>query len=169
MKKQLLSIMACGALLVGFVACNSDKTATESDSSQEATEEVADASQEQAAPQVEAVEGFTLLPSGLQYKVIKEGGEGVSPKIDDTVTVKYTGKLADGTVFDSTDNHNGEPATFPLKGLIKGWQEGLQLMTPGAVYEFIIPSDLAYGKQGYPGAIPPDATLTFDVELISVN
>ena len=104
--------------------------------------------------------------SGLQYVVEKEG-EGTSPAATDEVTVHYTGRLLDGTVFDSSVNR-GEPATFPLNRVIPGWTEGVQLMKEGAKYTFFIPSDLAYGPQGIPGAIPPLSTLVFEVELIKV-
>lgn len=105
-------------------------------------------------------------PSGLQYVVEKEG-TGAQPTAEDEVTVHYTGRLLDGTVFDSSVNR-GEPATFPLNRVIPGWTEGVQLMKEGAKYTFFIPSDLAYGPQGIPGAIPPHSTLIFDVELIKV-
>ena len=105
--------------------------------------------------------------SGLQYVVEKEG-TGAQPGAEDEVTVHYTGKLLDGTVFDSSVNR-GEPATFPLNRVIKGWTEGVQLMKEGAKYTFFIPSDLAYGPQGVPNAIPPHSTLIFEVELIKVN
>lgn len=104
--------------------------------------------------------------SGLQYVVEKEG-TGEQPKATDEVTVHYTGRLLDGTVFDSSVNR-GEPATFPLNRVIPGWTEGVQLMKEGAKYTFFIPSDLAYGAQGVPNAIPPHSTLIFDVELIKV-
>ncbi len=105
-------------------------------------------------------------PSGLQYAVEKEG-EGAQPTAEDEVTVHYTGRLLDGTVFDSSVNR-GEPATFPLNRVIPGWTEGVQLMKEGSKYTFFIPSDLAYGAQGVPGAIPPHSTLVFEVELIKV-
>ena len=105
--------------------------------------------------------------SGLQYVVEKEG-TGAQPCATDEVTVHYTGKLLDGTVFDSSVNR-GEPATFPLNRVIPGWTEGVQLMKEGAKYTFFIPSDLAYGAQGVPNAIPPHSTLIFEVELIKVN
>lgn len=107
-----------------------------------------------------------VTASGLQYVVEKEG-EGAQPTAEDEVTVHYTGKLTDGTVFDSSVNR-GEPATFPLNRVIPGWTEGVQLMKEGAKYTFFIPSDLAYGPQGVPNAIPPHSTLIFDVELIKV-
>lgn len=104
--------------------------------------------------------------SGLQYVVEKEG-TGAQPSATDEVTVHYTGKLLDGRVFDSSVNR-GEPATFPLNRVIPGWTEGVQLMKEGAKYTFFIPSDLAYGAQGVPNAIPPHSTLIFEVELIKV-
>jgi len=115
-----------------------------------------------------AKQGVKTTDSGLQYKVMEQG-QGESPEASDTVTVHYEGKLTDGTVFDSS-YQRGEPATFPLNGVIKGWTEGLQLMKPGAKYQFVIPADLGYGQRGTPGGpIPPNATLVFDVELISVG
>lgn len=111
-------------------------------------------------------EGIKETASGLQYVVEKEG-TGAHPTATDEVTVHYTGRLLDGTVFDSSVNR-GEPATFPLNRVIPGWTEGVQLMKEGAKYTFFIPSDLAYGAQGVPNAIPPHSTLIFDVELIKV-
>ena len=112
-------------------------------------------------------EDVKVTASGLQYRVIKEG-TGAQPTATDEVTVHYTGKLLDGTVFDSSVNR-GEPATFPLNRVIPGWTEGVQLMKEGAKYEFYIPSDLAYGPNGVPNAIPPHATLIFEVELINIG
>ena len=112
-------------------------------------------------------EGVQETASGLQYIVEKEG-TGAKPGAEDEVTVHYTGKLLDGTVFDSSVNR-GEPATFPLNRVIPGWTEGVQLMSEGAKYVFFIPSDLAYGPQGVPNAIPPHSTLIFEVELLKVN
>lgn len=114
-----------------------------------------------------AKEGVKTTASGLQYVVEKEG-EGAQPGAEDEVTVHYTGKLLDGTVFDSSVNR-GEPATFPLNRVIPGWTEGVQLMKEGAKYTFFIPSDLAYGPNGVPNVIPPHSTLIFEVELIKVN
>lgn len=111
-------------------------------------------------------ENVKTTASGLQYAVEKEG-TGAQPTAEDEVTVHYTGKLLSGQVFDSSVNR-GEPATFPLNRVIPGWTEGVQLMKEGAKYTFFIPSDLAYGPQGVPGAIPPHSTLIFDVELIKV-
>lgn len=111
-------------------------------------------------------EGIKTTASGLQYAVEKEG-DGAQPTAEDEVTVHYTGKLLNGTVFDSSVQR-GEPATFPLNRVIPGWTEGVQLMKEGAKYTFFIPSDLAYGPQGVPNAIPPHSTLIFEVELIKV-
>ena len=105
--------------------------------------------------------------SGLQYVVEKEG-TGAQPTAEDEVTVHYTGRLLDGTVFDSSVNR-GEPATFPLNRVIPGWTEGVQLMKEGAKYTFFIPSDLAYGPQGIPGSIPAGAALEFTIDLISAE
>ena len=112
-------------------------------------------------------EGIAETASGLQYIVEKEG-TGASPSSTDEVTVHYTGKLLDGTVFDSSVNR-GEPATFPLNRVIPGWTEGLQLMKEGGKNIFYIPSDLAYGPNGIPNVIPPHSTLIFEVELIKVG
>lgn len=113
-------------------------------------------------------EGVKTTPSGLQYKVLTEG-KGKSPKATDTVTVNYRGTLLNGTEFDSSYKR-GEPISFPLNRVIPGWTEGVQLMKEGAKYQFYIPANLAYGKQGTPGGpIGPDETLIFDVELIKVQ
>ena len=112
-------------------------------------------------------DGVVETASGLQYKVIK-AGKGAKPKATSTVTVHYTGKLLDGTIFDSSVARN-EPATFGLNQVIPGWTEGVQLMKKGAKYEFWIPSDLAYGDRGAGGIITPGATLTFEVELIDIK
>ena len=111
-------------------------------------------------------DGVMTLPSGLQYKVLKQGN-GKKPTAKDTVMCHYEGFLIDGTVFDSSVQR-GEPATFPLQQVIAGWTEGLQLMQEGAKYRFFIPYRLAYGEGGAGTAIPPYATLIFDVELIQV-
>ncbi len=115
------------------------------------------------------VEGFVTLPSGLRYKVLKEGS-GDQPAATDTVTVQYVGRLEDGTEFDSSYKHGGKPISFPVNRVIPGWTEGLQLMKPGSKYTLIIPSKLAYGETAPPGSgIGPGATLIFDVELIAVQ
>jgi FKBP-type peptidyl-prolyl cis-trans isomerase FkpA len=110
--------------------------------------------------------GADKTPSGLIYKETKAGA-GDSPKATDTVKVHYTGKLTDGTVFDSSVQR-GEPATFPLNGVIKCWTEGVQKMKVGGKATLTCPSDIAYGDQGRPPTIKPGATLVFDVELIEI-
>ena len=112
-------------------------------------------------------EGVTVLPSGLQYMVLKEGN-GNKPKATDTVKCHYEGFLIDGTVFDSSVER-GEPAEFALNQVIAGWTEGLQLMQEGAKYRFFIPYILGYGEGGAGASIPPFATLIFDVELLEVK
>jgi len=112
-------------------------------------------------------EGIVVTASGLQYKVL-EAGEGDSPVPSDVVTVHYRGTLVDGTQFDSSYDR-GQPATFPVGGVISGWTEALQLMKPGAKWQLVIPADLAYGERGAGQAIGPNSTLLFDVELISVE
>ncbi|MFN3586679.1 MAG: FKBP-type peptidyl-prolyl cis-trans isomerase [Moraxellaceae bacterium] len=110
--------------------------------------------------------GVTTTASGLQYEVLKEGS-GAKPAATSTVKVHYEGKLIDGTVFDSSVQR-GEPVSFPLNQVIPGWTEGLQLMSPGAKYRFVIPAKLAYGETGA-GPIPPHAALVFEVELLEVQ
>lgn len=112
--------------------------------------------------------GVVTLPSGLQYEIIT-AGSGVKPKLTDKVTTHYHGTLIDGTVFDSSVRR-GQPATFPVNGVIKGWVEALQLMPSGSKWKLYIPSELAYGANPHPGGpIEPHMTLIFDIELISVN
>jgi FKBP-type peptidyl-prolyl cis-trans isomerase len=112
-------------------------------------------------------EGVTTLPSGLQYKILKEG-DGKKPAATDTVQCNYRGTLLDGTEFDSSAKHGG-PASFPVTGVIKGWTEALQLMPVGSKWQLFIPSDLAYGDRGAGGNIGPGATLIFEVELVSIQ
>ena len=111
-------------------------------------------------------EGVKATASGLQYKVLKEGN-GQQPKASDTVTVNYRGTLLDGTEFDSSYKR-GEAATFPVSGVIKGWTEALQMMKVGSKYQLFIPPNLAYGEQAR-GSIPPNALLTFEVELLRIK
>lgn len=182
MKKQ--SIML-GVLLLGagaLVSCGGNKNANadSSTATEVAVEETADST---ATPTLDfTAEFFTdaskkgtgkdstylQTPTGLRYTVIKEG-TGATPGATDEVTVHYTGILTNGTVFDSSISR-GEPATFPLNAVIKGWTEGLQTMKEGGITEFYIPADLAYGDQVPPGGpIPPNAPLLFRVELIKVT
>jgi FKBP-type peptidyl-prolyl cis-trans isomerase FklB len=111
--------------------------------------------------------GVVVLPSGLQYRIITEG-KGKKPTASSVVTTQYKGSLLDGTEFDSSYKR-GQPATFPVSGVIKGWTEALQLMKEGSKWELFIPPSLAYGENGAGGVIPPNATLIFEVELVSIK
>jgi FKBP-type peptidyl-prolyl cis-trans isomerase len=111
--------------------------------------------------------GVTVTASGLQYEVVKQGN-GATPKATDTVKVHYKGTLLDGTEFDSSYKR-GQPASFPVNGVIKGWTEALQLMKVGDTFKLVIPADLAYGERGAGGMIGPNATLVFEVELLGVE
>ena len=112
-------------------------------------------------------EGVVTLPSGLQYKVLKEG-TGPKPSPTDSVVCNYRGTLINGTEFDSSYKR-GQPATFPVNGVIKGWTEALQLMPVGSKWQLFIPPDLAYGQRGAGADIGPNATLIFEVELLSIQ
>ncbi len=112
-------------------------------------------------------EGITTTESGLQYEIIK-AGEGKKPTIKDNVTTHYHGTLLNGQVFDSSVERN-QPASFPVGGVIKGWQEALQLMEVGAKWKLYVPSELAYGAQGAGQAIGPHTPLIFEVELLSID
>jgi len=112
-------------------------------------------------------EGVVELESGLQYEVITEG-DGAKPKLSDTVTTHYHGTLPNGTVFDSSVDR-GQPASFPVSGVIKGWTEALQLMNVGSKYKLFVPSDLAYGAQGAGNDIGPHQALVFEVELLDIK
>lgn len=114
-----------------------------------------------------AKDGVVTTETGLQYKVI-ESGTGATPTESQTVTTHYEGTLLNGEVFDSSYKR-GEPISFPVNGVIQGWQEALKLMKVGDIWELFIPSDLAYGSMGSPPAIGPDSALKFKIELIEVN
>ena len=112
--------------------------------------------------------GVVVLPDGLQYEVLKAGTDTAKPKLEDKVKCHYHGTLINGTVFDSSVDR-GEPITFPLNGVIKGWQEAVQLMTVGSKWKLFIPSDLAYGDQQAGPTIAPGSTLVFEVELLGIE
>lgn len=112
-------------------------------------------------------EGVVTLPSGLQYKIVK-AGTGPKPTLDDTVVCHYKGTLINGTEFDSSYRRN-EPAKFPVKGVIRGWTEALQLMPVGSTWQLFVPSTLAYGERGAGAVIGPNQTLIFEVELLSIQ
>ena len=159
--------------MMGMASCGGN---AESSEATETTEETAPDSGEQIKDNLTLGREFleenakndsvVQTESGLQYMVLKEG-TGAKPGPTDNVTVHYTGRLLDGTVFDSSVD--GEPATFPLNRVIPGWTEGLQLMSEGAKYRLFIPSELAYGENGAGDKILPNSTLIFDVELIKVE
>lgn len=159
-----MKILACGALALAFASCTSKsetQQASDTEAVQPQTEEVA------AAEVAVDTVGYTTLPSGLKYKVVKEGN-GEKPGATSTVKVHYTGKHLNGETFDSSVER-GEPVEFPLNAVIKGWTEGVQLMPVGSTYQFIIPSDLGYGDTGTPGGpIGPGETLYFEVELLDI-
>ena len=172
-------IAALAAITVGCAAiissCSNKNKEAEEDTTNVETGSVEVATDSVAArfrnPEFQSDEAtdstYFVTPSGLKYMVEKEG-TGEKPGPDSSVTVHYTGKLLDGTVFDSSVQR-GEPATFPLQGVIAGWTEGLQYMKEGSKYIFYIPTDLAYGEKGAPGVIPPYSDLIFEVELIKIN
>ena len=170
MKK--IFIMAMTAMLItGMASCGGNNSAN-TESAQETAPEYGEQIKDNLTLGREFLEqnakndSVVQTESGLQYMVLKEGN-GAKPGPTDTVTVHYTGKLIDGTVFDSSVE-NGEPISFPLNGVIPGWTEGLQLMSEGSKYRLFIPSELAYGAQGAGDVILPNSTLIFDVELIKV-
>ena len=112
-------------------------------------------------------DGITTLPSGVQYKVVMEG-KGKKPTAKDSVVAHYRGALIDGTEFDSSYSR-GEPATFPVTGVIPGWQEILPMMPVGSKWQVFIPSELAYGTRGAGANIGPNETLVFDIELLEIK
>jgi FKBP-type peptidyl-prolyl cis-trans isomerase FklB len=137
---------------------------------QELAQQLGEANKKQALEFLEAnktKDGVVTLPSGLQYKVLQEG-TGPKPAPTDTVVCNYRGTLLDSTEFDSSYKR-GQPATFPVTGVIKGWTEVLQLMPVGSKWQLFIPSALAYGEHGAGGQIGPNATLIFEVELLSIQ
>lgn len=174
-----------GAASLSFSSCNSEKNAETSDSADLTAEAAAVEQTSILASPSEGIEEFLssvrtqyapssvdttfrTTDSGLRYLVVSEGS-GISPEATDNVTVHYTGRHLDGSVFDSSVER-GEPTSFPLDRVIKGWTEGLQLMKEGGKTIFYIPANLAYGSTGTPGGpIGPDEPLIFEVELIKVN
>ena len=171
MKKVLMMAMAA-LLMTGIASCNSS-TSSSSETTEETTPDYGQQIKDNKTVGREFMEqnakndSVIQTASGLQYMVLKEG-TGAKPAAEDTVTVHYTGKLLDGTVFDSSVER-GEPATFSLNSVIPGWTEGLQLMSEGSQYRLFIPSELAYGSKGAGDKILPNSTLIFDVELIKVT
>lgn len=183
-KKYFLTAGLLVFSVMAFASCNSSTTKDDdSETSQEIEELMEDDTQ--AAPASELSEyakifndkskksenatdsTYAETATGLKYMIVKEG-KGASPKATDVVTVHYEGQLTNGYVFDSSYSR-GEPTSFPLNRVIPGWTEGLQLMKIGGKTIFYIPSNLGYGPNGMPGAIPPNADLIFTVELLEIN
>ncbi len=165
MKNQILApakTLTLGVLFVtAITACSSG------DSSSSSKDVVNNA--ETISATTKDSKGYTTTASGLKYKVLSKGKKGgKSPVATDTVTVNYEGVLTNGKVFDSSYKR-GQPATFPLNRVIKGWTEGLQLMKEGDKFEFYIPAELAYGSRSPSSDIPPNSPLIFTVELLKVN
>lgn len=176
--KKLFYILAIALMTGSFAACDNQQatqqqgedtvaTATTSNDSEAVPGDPNKRDGEKFLAENAKKEGVITTESGLQYIVLQEGND-VKPTATSEVTVHYTGKLINGKVFDSSVER-GEPATFPLNGVIKGWTEGLQLMGEGAKYRFFIPQELAYGERGAGNDIPPYSALIFDVELIKVG
>lgn len=173
--KKIFSIALAAMLMAGMASCgnNSNSTSESAESTEQAAPDNGQQIKDNKTLGREFLEqnakndSVVQTESGLQYMVLKEG-TGAKPGPTDEVTVHYTGKLLNGTVFDSSVER-GEPATFPLDKVIPGWTEGLQLMSEGAKYRLFIPSELAYGSKGAGDQILPNSTLIFDVELIKVN
>lgn len=170
-------IMSAGASLCAFSSCTGSKDQQDkiADTAIQAAEETTETVTETGNPTSDdafaaAAKGKEIIttPSGLKYAILEEGN-GASPAASDEVTVYYTGMLPDGTVFDSTDKHGGEPISFPLNQVIAGWTEGLQLMKTGGEAVFYIPAELGYGPQGIPGVIPANSPLIFNVKLVKIG
>ena len=170
--KKILSFVMAALLLAGMSSCNNSSSSKNAETTQEAAPDYGQQIKDNKTIGREFMEqnakndSVIQTQSGLQYMVLKEG-TGAKPGPTDEVTVHYTGKLLDGTVFDSSVER-GEPATFPLDKVIPGWTEGLQLMSEGSKYRLFIPSELAYGSKGNQNILP-NSTLIFDVELIKVE
>ncbi len=159
MKLQLSIAFALAVCLLG---CNRGPQTTGSN------ENSGNTSAAPAGASNTATNEWHTTASGLKYQVLKRGTGTVSPKASDTVKVHYHGTLLNGTVFDSSVQR-GEPISFPLSGVIRGWTEGLQLMKVGDKFKFEIPPDLAYGAQSPSPQIPPNSTLVFEVELLGIQ
>lgn len=167
MKNGVMMKSAIAILSVGLLCGNAYAAETQiASSGAQAQSQSSDAGAAYLAAN-KAKSGVVTLPDGLQYKVLKQG-QGEKPTDTDMVTVNYEGTLIDGTVFDSSYKR-GEPATFPVNGVIPGWTEALKLMKPGSTWMLFIPASLAYGDNGAPPAIGPNQTLVFKVELIKVQ
>lgn len=165
---QLLAGISIACYMNVYATNNLSQDSTKETTTQMNTSETQNkTSGEQWLAENKKVAGVVTLPSGLQYKIVKEG-QGDLPTKNDVVTVHYSGKLINGTEFDSSYKRN-EPATFPVSGVIPGWTEALQLMKKGSVWELYIPANLAYGTRGAPPVIGPNEVLIFKVELLDIK
>lgn len=160
-----MKLVAIATIGLGLLCANT--YAAESQTTTTAVQTTTSIDQNTFLKQNKKNKGVVTLPSGLEYKIIKQG-TGPKPKDSDIVTVNYSGTLVNGTEFDSSYKRN-EPASFPVGGVIAGWTEALKLMPVGSTWMLYIPSDLAYGEQGSPPAIPANATLIFKVELLEIK
>ena len=170
--KKILFMAIAALCMTGFASCSGNNASTSSQETEEVTTDYGEIKDNltigrEFLEENAKNDSVTQTASGLQYMVLKEG-TGAKPGPTDEVTVHYTGRLLNGTVFDSSVD-KGEPATFALNKVIPGWTEGLQLMSEGAKYRLFIPSERAYGSKGAGNQILPNSTLIFDVELIKVN
>ena len=163
-KEPKLSEQQMQEVMMGFMTEQQQKAQTKMAESAKTNLEKGEAFLKENA----AKEGVKTTASGLQYQV-KTEGTGPQPKATDEVSVQYEGRLIDGTVFDSSAQHGGEPVTFPLNQVIPGWTEGLQLMKEGGEYTFFVPAKLAYGDRAMGDKIGPNSTLVFDVKLVKVG
>lgn len=166
MKLYKMAILGLGLMCVNAHAADG-QTTTSTNSAQTQSIESKKMSGEAFLAINKNKQGVVTLPDGLQYKVIVQG-TGAQPTDADTVTVDYAGTLIDGTEFDSSYKR-GQPATFPVSGVIPGWTEALKLMKAGSTWELYIPSALAYAEHGAPPVIGPNETLIFKVHLIKIN
>lgn len=164
----LTTIMALAAIMLGATGCTGNSEETESDALVDDNGRILVQNENEKYLEENAKkEGVVVTESGLQYRIIKEG-TGQKPGATDKVKVHYTGRLVNGKVFDSSEER-GEPATFGVNQVIKGWTEALQMMPEGSEWELVIPSDLAYGQQGAGDNIPGGSTLIFNVKLLSIE
>ncbi len=166
---KLAPLFLIGFISVSSYADNAMEPTTQSNTGTESMSSTTDASTTGAAflAKNKTQPGVVTLPSGLQYKILVPGN-GATPTSTDTVTVHYVGTLINGKEFDSSVKR-GQPATFPVNGVIQGWVEALQLMKVGSTWELFIPASLAYGERGAPPAIGPNETLIFKVQLLNIN
>src|ERR1043165_1746505 len=161
-----MKIRSTFVLMTAVCLAGCDKPASTSSDSKSTTPPTSSSTPAPASPA--AASEWKTTASGLKYQVLKKGDGSVSPKATDTVKVHYHGTLLNGTVFDSSVQR-GQPISFPLNGVIKGWTEGLQLMKVGDKFKFEIPPNLAYGANSPSPKIPPNSTLVFEVELLGIQ